>query len=310
METDIDARLGAIAAVQHGLVTDHDTAEVGATRGQVRHRVGAGRWIRVHHGVYRLVGAPVTWRQQLLAAVFAAGIGAAACGRSAAAIDGLPGFADGPLLVTVPRHHARPVSTARVHESLFLPDHHLRTVDGIPLTTVARTLFDLAGSEHPRRSERALDHALARNLVTVPACWRVLDELAEHGRTGTVVFRTLLSARNGDFVAPASELERRLIQLLLAHGLPMPAREIDVGDRDGWVGRVELVYPDCALLIEADSRLHHSSFLDQQADRARDNRFMAAGYRVLRFTWDDVVHRAAWVATTVRRARDAHRPAA
>ena len=76
------------------------------------------------------------------------------------------------------------------------------------------------------------------------------------------------------------------------------------------MGRVELVYPDCALLIEADSRLHHSSFLDQQADRARDNRFMAAGYRVLRFTWDDVVHRAAWVATTVRRARDAHRPAA
>ncbi len=112
------------------------------------------------------------------------------------------------------------------------------------------------------------------------------------------------------FVAPASELERRLLRALADHGLPAPEREIDVGDRDGWVGRVELRYPDCGLLIEADSRLHHSSLLDHEADRARDNRLMAAGYRVLRFTWTDVVERPAWVADTVRRARAVRRWAA
>ena len=140
--------------------------------------------------------------------------------------------------------------------------------------------------------------------MTIPSCWRVLDELAEHGRDGTVLMRSMLTDRNGNYVAPASLLERKLLHILRDHGLPEPACEIDLGDRDGWVGRVEVVYRDTSLLIEADSRRHHSSFSDQITDRRRDNQFMAEGYRVLRFTWDDLEQRPSWVASTVRRARD------
>src|SRR5262249_23995544 len=155
----------------------------------------------------------------------------------------------------------------------------------------ARTLFDLCSTLRPQRAQRALEDALSRRLVTIPSCWRVLDELAEHGRDGTVLMRSMLMERNGDYVAPASLLESTLVGILRGHGLPEPAREIDLSDRDGWVGRVGFVYRDTSLLIEADSRTHHSSFSDQIADRRRDNRFMAEGYRVLRFTWDDLEQR-------------------
>ncbi|GMU78877.1 MAG: hypothetical protein AMXMBFR46_16700 [Acidimicrobiia bacterium] len=305
MEPTVDSRIAEIAARQHGLVSQRQADVAGATRGFVRYRVQVGRWARLHHSVYRLNGSPITWRQELLGAVIAAGEGALAAERAAAALHGLPGYREGPVVVLAHRDRARPVPGAIVRESLCLPEHHTTVVDGIPVTTIARTLFDLAGHVHPGRAERALDNALARQFVTLPSCWRVLDDLAEHGRSGTVLFRELLTVRNGGYVAPASELERRLIDVLVSRGLPMPEREIDLGDRDRWLGRVELVYGDDRLLIEADSRLHHSSFLDQQADRARDNGFMAAGYRVLRFTWDDVVTRPGWVAETVRRARHA-----
>src|SRR5207248_6622488 len=133
-------------------------------------------------------------------------------------------------------------------------------------TSVARTIFDLCGVVHPKRAERALDNCLSRQLVTVPALWRVHGDLAEHGRAGTVLLRELLLARGKGYVAPASELEARLLDVLEQAGLPAPAREINVGDSDRWVGRVELVHREAKVSIEADSRLHHSSKLAREAE--------------------------------------------
>jgi very-short-patch-repair endonuclease len=64
--------------------------------------------------------------------------------------------------------------------------------------------------------------------------------------------------------------------------------QFDVGDRVGWIGRVDFAYPEARLLIELDSHRHHSAMLDRQADEARDRRLRAAGWRVERFGWDDV----------------------
>ena len=114
--------------------------------------------------------------------------------------------------------------------------------------------------------------------------------------------RELLSARGEGYVAPASELEARLLALLHDAGLPEPARQIDVGDADGWVGRVELVYREARVLIAADSRLHHSALLDREADNDRDNRFGAAGWRVLRFTWEKITKQPDEVVRRVRAA--------
>jgi hypothetical protein len=163
-------------------------------------------------------------------------------------------------------------------------------------------LFDLCAVVHPRRAERALDNALSRGIVTIPACWRVFADLAERGRKGTALMRELLLARGDGYVAPASELEAALLKLLREAGLPVPAREINIGDSDGWVGRVELVYRNAHVLIEADSRRHHTALMDREADLLRDNRFSSDRWHVLRFTWEQITKRPDYVAKTVRRA--------
>ena len=93
-----------------------------------------------------------------------------------------------------------------------------------------------------------------------------------------------------------------MLELIRHAALPTPAREIDVGDADGWVGRVELVYREAKVLIEVDSRLHHTALDDYEGDRARDNRLVPEGFRVLRFTSDQITNHPDVIVATLRRA--------
>ncbi len=298
----LDDRIAALAARQHGVVARSQLESLGATEAAIRHRRERRRLVALHPRVLLVSGAPRTELTKVMAAVLAAGNGTCVSHRTAASLFGLPGFSLRSLDLTV-RYRRRPrLGSATLHLAGSLPDWHHRVVNAIPTTSIARTMFDLCGSVHPRRAERALDTALARRLVTVPACWRVLADLPEHGRAGTVVMRELLTARGEGYVAPASELEEQLLRLLREAGLPEPAREIDLGNADGWVGRVELVFREAHVLIEADSRLHHGSLLDRQSDKARDDRFEAGGWDVLRFTWEDVTQNPTYVVRTVRAA--------
>jgi hypothetical protein len=173
---------------------------------------------------------------------------------------------------------------------------------------VARTLFDLCGDREvrPGRTARALDTALARRLVTMPALWRVLDELAERGRRGTVWMRTLLMERGHRYVPPESELEARFIALVHRYGLPVPERQVDLGDSDQWIGRVDFVWRAARLIVEVDGAEFHDGLLDRQHDAERDERLAATGWTVLRLRWADVVDSPDQVAATLRvRCRNA-----
>ncbi len=229
----------ALAATQHGLITRGQAEDHGLSEKAIEHRLRIGRWHLLARGLYRLPGAVDTRLRRAMAAVLASGNGAAISHASAAALHALPGFSIEPLTVSVSRHGRRSLPRVRVEQSLKLPEHHLQLVDSVPCTTVARTLFDLCGDVHALRAERVLDTALARKLVTLPELWRVLDELAEHGRAGVVLLRTLLTERQPDYVAPESELEARFIALARRHGLPEPERQVDLGDGDSWIGRVD-----------------------------------------------------------------------
>jgi very-short-patch-repair endonuclease len=160
-------------------------------------------------------------------------------------------------------------------------------------------LFDLCGTERLGRAARAVDTALARRLVTQPALWNVLAETAARGRAGSRTLRLLLRERGANYVPPASELERRFIDLAQQHNLPSPRRQVDAGDTDRWIGRVDFLF-GTRLVVEVDGDEHHTSFLDRVADATRDAAFDAAGRVVLRFTWDDVVRRPRHVADAIR----------
>lgn len=296
----IDERMEALASRQHGLISHEQAVTLGFSESAIRHRRSNGRLSMMRPRVYRLAGAIETASMRANGAVLAAGDGAVLSHTSAAAIAGLPGFTIDPVVITMPRRWPRPLDGVRVEQSLALPGHHVHVAGGIPCTTMARTLFDLCGDVHAARAERALDTALSRKLVTRASLCRVLDDLAQHGRAGTVLFRTLLEERTEDYVPPESELEARLIEVVRRFGLPVPERQVDLGDDVGWIGRVDFVFRGARLVVEVDGAEFHDGVLDRRRDADRDARLAAAGWFVLRFRWDDVVNRPAAVARSIR----------
>ncbi len=89
--------------------------------------------------------------------------------------------------------------------------------------------------------------------------------------------RGILIERNAGYVPPTSELEALFRGLVRAAGLPAPVGQLDVGDGQGWIGRVDFAYPRIGLLIELDGRRFHSALLDRKADQLRDQRLLAGG---------------------------------
>jgi len=133
---------------------------------------------------------------------------------------------------------------------------------------------------------------LAAGTVTFGVLLATFLDLAGRGRSGVAVMRSILDERDTHYVAPASELEQLFVELVGAAGLPPPVRQLDVGDDQGWIGRVDFAYPRIGLLIELDGRRFHSALLDRMTDQRRDERMLAGGWRqVLRLSWFDVVHR-------------------
>ena len=283
--------LTALAERNHGILTVAELRTAGVTSSAEHRWVELGRLVPLWRGVYRVAGAPVTAHQRLLAAVRFNGEGAVASHRAAAWLWGLPGFAAGFIEVSKPRGRSQRRQTGWLHGSLVLPDHHTTDRQAIPVTTPARTLFDLTSVVHPARAERALDAALASGLVHLGEVQVVFAELARRGRRGTAAMRELLDARCEGYVAPSSELEALGRAVLAAAGLPEPAVEVDLGDGEDWIGRVDLLFREPRLVVELDSASHHSALGDRRADTERTRRLRAAGWRVKRVSWWDLVER-------------------
>ena len=289
----MDRKIILLAEKQHGVFTAAQVRETGFTRAAMRHRLASGHWELTPERVFRMPGSPRTWEQRVMALTLAAGPSAAASHRSAAALLSFPGFERrGPPEVTAPRSQRRRAVDGVVHLWRPCPDHHLTVVEGIVTTRVARTLVDLAGVVHPRRTARAVDSCLAAGTVTLELLRTTFAELAGRGRKGAAIMRQILVERDDGYVAPASELEARFLELVRAAGLPEPVRQFDAGDAEDWIGRIDFAYPALGLLVELDGRRHHSALLDRQADQRRDRRLLAGGWgEVVRFSWFDVLER-------------------
>jgi hypothetical protein len=284
-----------LASRQHGLATVRQARRTGMTRAAVRHLAAIGEWTPMGPNVLRLAGSAPTHDQWLMAAVLDAGASAVVSHEAAAALWGLPGFPPGPLDVTRRRTNTRmrPM-LGEVHESRRLPEGHCTTVRGIPVTTLARTLFDLAGADgiSEGRVERAVDNALSRSPALLRRLHRMLDEIGARGRPGIALMRQILAARPAGYIAPASGLEARAIGILEEAGI-LVERQIDLGGGD-WIGRVDLRVIGTNVVVEVDSVVHHTSVSDRERDIRRDAELEAAGLVVVRVTEDEVFHRP-WV---------------
>jgi very-short-patch-repair endonuclease len=174
------------------------------------------------------------------------------------------------------------------------------SIGPIPVTTAARTLFDL-GAVVPRAAvQAAVTDALRQRLVTPERLERCLQEAGGRGHRGAKAVRTLLETLTGH--RPESVLELRLIRILRRSGLPEPASQYSIRRGQKVVARVDLAYPDIRLAIEADGYRYHGGPAEWRRDLARRNELTGLGWRVIQVTWEDVTRRPAAVIRQVRTA--------
>lgn len=175
------------------------------------------------------------------------------------------------------------------------------------MTKTERTILDLAAVISERHLARVIDTSLAAGRVDLEVLDDLFSQVGRRGKPGTAVMRRLLEARMGDNLAPESELERRLLEVIHISGLPSPVCQF----RAPWLravnGRVDLAYPDRLLVIEGDSRRWHTVATAFETDRLRDNAAQLAGWRILRFTWEEITQNPTRVVSTIRKALELER---
>lgn len=207
--------------------------------------------------------------------------------RSAAALWRMAGFVADLVELIVPRNRRRALPGI-IHRPIALPAGDVTSVDAIPVTTVARTLIDVAGVVPRELLEEALDDALRRKLVSIPRLrWR-LQETARMGTPGAAALKALIDARASGEAVPQSVFESRLLRLLRKAGLPEPALQHEIRDNGRLVAVVDFAYPNARLAIEAEGYRWHSGRARFERDLARRNALTGLGWRVIHVAWSDL----------------------
>jgi hypothetical protein len=188
-----------------------------------------------------------------------------------------------------------------VHQSTDLAPAHVIEVDHVRVTTVPRTVIDLAAILNRPRLRSVVEHCVVGRLCDLDQITSMLGTLARRGKPGIRRLRSVIDELGTGVETAASMLERRAVTLLEANGL-RPVPQFNLPWRDFRDGRVDLAFPHAKLIIELDGRRWHTRVNDFELDRRRDNLAQLAGWKVLRFTWRDLSDDPAKVVAMVRQA--------
>lgn len=288
------------AARQHGMVTGRQLYDLGLTDRQVQADVDAGVLVQVHRGTFRHAAGEDTWRTQLTAACLACGPTAVASARSAGRLWGLRDVPRWRPEVTVLDTTKPRLRGVVVHRTDRLDAVDVSRVDGISVTSPARTLLDL-GALLPRPVlTPVLEDATFRRLLVIEDVLSILERLGGPGRRGTAALRGAVD----DAVVTGrleSRLELALARLLEIAGGPPPVRQYDVALAGGVRARLDFAWPDRRLAVEADGRRWHSTKRDFDRNLVRSRALEASGWRVYPFGWTDVHHHRAATLAELRR---------
>jgi very-short-patch-repair endonuclease len=287
-EGRLDERISALAQRDHGIVDVDGLRAVGASRTQIGRRLDAKRLVPLHRGVYALGHRRLTNAGWWLAALRAIGPGAVLSHVHAAALHELRPPPRGWINVTVQSRSRRQRKGIRVHATLDLPPEHVTVVDRIPVTTVPRTLADLAGTVPEPQLARALEAAEAHGFLDVPSVLAV-----SAGRPGAQALKRLLQQ---ELPHTRSEFEAAFLSLCDRYGIARPRMNTRV---EGY--EVDAVWPERNLIVELDGYRYHRTRAAFERDRERDADLHARGFATLRFTYRQVTSRPRWVANRLAR---------
>jgi very-short-patch-repair endonuclease len=277
----VDVVIAEVAAGQYGVVAQRQLLDVGLGEDAIQHRLIAGRLHLLHRGVYAVGHRLLPREGRWLAAVLASGGEAALSHYSAAALWGIRLTSRSVIDVTAPCK-GRSWASVRRHHSLLPPDE--RTVEeGIPVTTVPRTIFDLAATESVDVVENLLRQAEYLRLYDALSLRDLVDRYP--GRRGVRKVRTCLtrieSLPSGRVRSP---LEERFLPFLRRHRLPRPRLNewIEAGASRF---QVDCHWPGTWQIVELDGWQGHGTRTAFRDDRARDRVLRVAGYSVTRIAW-------------------------
>lgn len=285
---EAERAIARIGSRQDNVITLEQALDAGLGRGALAHRVKVGAMQRLHAGVYLIGPAPPTPMARARAAALAVGGDAVVSHLSAARLFGLLPDNDGDVDITVAGRNPGRRPGVRRHRVATLPRHHVTNIGGIKVTSIARTIADLAATESVRDTERAFQEALFRDKTIDRAIAAVLQR--EPRRRGARVIRSLLH----DPRLTRSEKERRILKLIQQAHLPKPLTNVPL---HGYVA--DVFWPEHKLILEFDGWQGHGHRLAFESNRKRDQVMLAAGLRTLRVTDRQLTNEAIALITRI-----------
>jgi hypothetical protein len=301
MQTDARTALSTAAAARHGVVSVAEARQLGWTTSELRTAIRRGEWERGTHGVLVAPSSPDTWLRECAIAVVATG--GTLSHRAAGRLHELDGLDDAPVELSISEKGHWPDLAAVLHRTSLPLDGHLVSVQGLPVTSVARTLVDLGAVVDDDLVEQALDDALRRG-ASPRWITRTLEELARPGPTGCGSLRRVLARPDRAGPLPGSRFEREIERSCVDAGLPRPQRQVRVTESNGdLIAVIDLGWPEIRLGIEAHSDRWHSGTRRGRSDQRRDNRVAAMGWELMYASWADRSKRSDFIRDVV----DAHR---
>jgi hypothetical protein len=294
-----DRELAEQASCQHGVVARRQLLGMGFSSHQIERMRAARRLHDIHRGVYALGHRVLSQRSRWMAAVLASGPAALLSHRCAAALTNIRRTSLTYAEVIVPQRRGT-IEGVRVHVSARILEQDRDTIDGIPCTSLARTLLDLSAILPRREIERACDEAEVQELFDLKAIHDVLAR--SHGRRGTAMLRAVLDEHAIGTTLTRPGLEERTLTMLDGHGIKRPEVNVRLVCRPGVAPEVDFLWRRERLVLETDGNRFHRTPRQIERDRRKEADLVRAGYRVLRATSRQVEHEPATVALMVRAA--------
>lgn len=296
VEVPMDKAIARLAQYQHGIVARRQLLELGFSSDQIGRRVRRGSLHVVQRGVYAVGHSVISICGRWLAAVLTCGDDAVLGHRSAAELWGiLPRTSRSIEVTSCGRWRAR--RGVIVHKA-SIPRDEIAVVDGIPVTGVSRTLFDLAPRLVRDRLEAAMNEAEVLGLTDRVSVHALLERYPR--RQGAVTLRAIFGDRQRARGVTRRELERRFAAALASTDLPRPHRNADVAV-GGRFFEVDCLWRDQRLIVELDGGFVHGTWRASERDRERDRLLQVDGWRVVRITWRQLHDDAPAVVADLRR---------
>ncbi len=271
--------------LQSGVISRTQALEEGLTKSAVRGRLEKKLWVCAYPGVYALGGVSPTWLGRLWAATLHLGPTAVVSHRAAARIHKLDGIDGEYVEVTVVEPGARARGRIKIHSSLTQPASRL--VQGLPVTTIERTLVDLGAVCDEESVEIALDCALRRGRTSIRKLEAELEKRRGRGNRGCGVLAEILLIR-GRCGPTGSALETKVARAMRAGHLPAPIRQFAIFDGDRHVATPDFAYPKLKVAVEALGYEPHGNRPAWEKDFARHNMMTPLGWRVFYATNSDL----------------------